>query len=423
MVHHAACNPCASPEVISGTSGLFSSLNFPTETPPGSTCFWNITVPEGFVVKITFHAFSLSPGDTKTDCTSAQGARLRISDVASTEQARDPFELCGQSIPSPVYTSTNSIQVRLKTVALHGVNGFNASYESISTDKLCPAMANLSDASGVITSPYYPRYYPDDQNCMWDIVASNGKHLKLEIEKTTNIQQCNQCNCDYLDVQYGFDSSGNPSEKICKELRETVTYYSLKDRLRVQFHSDNLQKFIFMGFRAVYTQLESNPRICPKAATLFTASNGKFSSPGYPLDVPSGLDEANKRACTWNITVAAGKRVKLNFTHLNFGTCSSQCDQCTHLDIYVWGVSVLNLLRKRRCRTVTTCLWSLNLALVMIVVLVLKYNTQRQMIHLQMWVMHLQLSQQNQQMNKQITLQINHQINHQINQQLNKQKP
>ena len=46
---------------------------------------------------------------------------------------------------------------------------------------------------------------------------------------------------------------------------------------------------------------------------------------------------------------------------------------------------------------------------------------------LQMWVMHLQLSQQNQQMNKQINhqinLQINHQINHQINQQLNKQNP
>ena len=125
---------CASPEVINGTSGLFSSFNYSAETPRNSICFWNITVPEGFVVKITFHAFSLSPADTKTDCTNAQGARLRISDVASTEQARDPFELCGQSIPSPVYTSTNSIQVRLKTPAQHGVTGFNASYEAISPD-------------------------------------------------------------------------------------------------------------------------------------------------------------------------------------------------------------------------------------------------------------------------------------------------
>ena len=130
---------CASPEVISGTSGLFSSLNFPTETPPGSTCLWNITVPEGFVVKITFHAFLLSQDDTKTDCSDAQGARLRISDVASTEQAKDTFELCGQSIPSPVYTSTNTIQVRLKTVAQHGVIGFNASYEAISPD-MCKSL-------------------------------------------------------------------------------------------------------------------------------------------------------------------------------------------------------------------------------------------------------------------------------------------
>ena len=87
--------------------------------------------------------------------------------------------------------------------------------------------------------------------------------------------------------------------------------------------------FVNLAFWPVYTFL-----VCPKAATLFTASNGKFSSPGYPSDVPPGLDVANNRACTWSITVAAGKRVKLTFTDLKFGTCSSQCDQCTHLDIY-----------------------------------------------------------------------------------------
>ena len=79
---------------------------------------------------------------------------------------------------------------------------------------------------------------------------------------------------------------------------------------------------------------------CPKAAVPFTASNGKFSSPGYPQDVPPGLDAANNQACTWKITVTAGKRVKLNFTSLSFGQCSTLCSpseektQCTHLDIY-----------------------------------------------------------------------------------------
>lgn len=291
-------------------------------------------------MKITFHNFSLSPGDLHTDCRDAQGARLFISNVASTEQSRDPFELCGQSIPNPVYTSTNSIQVRLKTVIQHGVVGFNASYEAISPNTLCPVMANLTDASGVITSPFYPRFYPNDQNCIWEIIASNGKRLKLEIEKTMDIHECGSCICDYLDIQYGFDSSGNPSGKNCRPLTTALTYYSLQDRFRVQFFSDNTIEFQNRGFRAVYTQLDINPRFCPKAAIPFTASNGKFSSPGYPQDVPPGLDSASNRACTWKITVAAGKRVKLNFTSLNFGQCSTPCNsseektQCTHLDIY-----------------------------------------------------------------------------------------
>ncbi|XP_022786861.1 tolloid-like protein 2 isoform X2 [Stylophora pistillata] len=340
IVHHATCNPCASPQVISGSSGLFTSFNFPNETAADSTCFWNITVPAGFVLKITFHRFSLSPADSHTDCRDAEGAHFFISNVASTQQSRDPFELCGQAIPNPVYTSTNSIQVRLKTVIQHGVVGFNASYEAITPDVLCPAMANLTDASGVITSPFYPRFYPNDQNCIWEIIASNGKRLKLEIEKTMDIPNCRSCSCDYLDIQHGFDSTGNPSGKKCGPLTTNLTYYSLQDRFRVQFSSDSSSEFQHRGFRAVYTQLDINPRNCPKAAIPFTASNGKFSSPGYPGVVPPGLDLAHNQACTWKITVAAGKRVKLNFTSLNFGNCSTPCSpseektQCTHLDIY-----------------------------------------------------------------------------------------
>lgn len=291
-------------------------------------------------MKITFHNFSLSPDDLKTDCTDAQGARLLISNVASTEQARDPFQLCGQSIPDPVYTSTNSFQVRLTTTGSHGVVGFNASYAAISPDTLCPAMAKLTEASGVITSPFYPRYYPNDQSCTWEIIASKGKRLKLEIEKTMDIQNCRSCICDYLDIEDGFDSAGNPSGKKCGGLTTALTYYSLQNRYRVQFSSDDTSEFQYKGFRAVYTQLDSNPRFCPKAATLFTASNGKFSSPGYPTDVPPGLNVAGNRACTWKITVAADKGVKLNFTSLDFGECSTPCSpseeetQCTHLDIY-----------------------------------------------------------------------------------------
>lgn len=155
-----------------------------------------------------------------------------------------------------------------------------------------------------------------------------------------DIPNCRSCSCDYLDIQHGFDSTGNPSGKKCGPLPTALTYYSLQDRFRVQFSSDSGSELQNRGFRAVYTQLDINPRNCPKAAIPFTASNGKFSSPGYPEAIPFGLNLANNRACTWKITVAAGKRVKLNFTSLNFGQCSTPCSpseektQCTHLDIY-----------------------------------------------------------------------------------------
>ena len=125
---------------------------------------------------------------------------------------------------------------------------------------VCPAMANLTDASGVITSPFYPRFYPNDQNCIWEIIASDGKRLKLEIEKTMDIPNCRSCSCDYLDIQFGFDSTGNPSGKNCGSLTTALTYYSLQDRLRVQFSSDGSSEFQYRGFRAVYTQLDTNPR-------------------------------------------------------------------------------------------------------------------------------------------------------------------
>ena len=83
--------------------------------------------------------------------------------------------------------------------------------------------------------------------------------------------------------------------------------------------------------------------VCPKAAIPLTSESGKFSSPGYPKrNVPAGMTVQAGRACTWNITVAAGKRVKFNFTDLDFGSCSSPCGSsshtlCTHLDIYDGG--------------------------------------------------------------------------------------
>jgi len=176
-----------------------SSPNFPGDFPPNSLCIWNITVPSGRI-KLSFFNFTFEPND-QTQCSSNdQGARLKITNVAHST----PFELCGRSIPAPVYSVGDYLGIQLHTHT-NGYSGFNASYETVTDEMLCPNSSQLTDSSGVITSAFYPRKYPSSQDCQWEITATKGNRVKLEVNM--NIQQCGQsgaCTCDFLEILDGL---------------------------------------------------------------------------------------------------------------------------------------------------------------------------------------------------------------------------
>lgn len=117
-------------DALTGSSGFLTSENFPNNFIKNKDCAWNITVPAGLIIRLTFLNFTLEPNE-KTDCTgSLGGARVFITNVASDDGA-SKFMLCGQEIPNPVYSVGNFIQVRL--LSLNNVfSGFKASYEAIS---------------------------------------------------------------------------------------------------------------------------------------------------------------------------------------------------------------------------------------------------------------------------------------------------
>ena len=84
---------------------------------------------------MSFLNFTLEQGQS-TDCRSGPpgGAFVEITNIASND-GLSPFKLCGQNIPDPVYSDTNSIQITLET-ASNELPGFNASYETV-TDEMC----------------------------------------------------------------------------------------------------------------------------------------------------------------------------------------------------------------------------------------------------------------------------------------------
>ena len=120
---------------------------------------------------------------------------------------------------------------------------------------VCPNLTTLNETSGVITSPFYPRNYPNNQACRWEITANNGKRVVLIIEDMY-IQRCgSSCWCDYLEIQNGVSSNAALSGRRCGYSWSRVTYYSIVENLKVLFVSDSSSTKRYRGFKATYTQV------------------------------------------------------------------------------------------------------------------------------------------------------------------------
>lgn len=122
-------------------------------------------------------------------------------------------------------------------------------------------MAQLNETSGIITSPFYPRRYPNNQDCTWQITANNGNRIKLEIEETLDIFECGVeiCVCDYLEVQNGYSSDGATSGRTCGMPNRMLTFYSILETLTLRFFSDGANEMQSVGFKATYTHLNFTP--------------------------------------------------------------------------------------------------------------------------------------------------------------------
>ena len=124
---------------------------------------------------------------------------------------------------------------------------------------VCPNLTTLNDTSGVITSPFYPRSYPNNQRCSWQITASKGKGIVLVIE-FMYIKGCGACSCDYLEIESGLSSDGVSTGRKCGYMSERLAYYSFRESLKVLFVSNGNNRW-YRGFRATYTQVNHSGKL------------------------------------------------------------------------------------------------------------------------------------------------------------------
>ena len=125
---------------------------------------------------------------------------------------------------------------------------------------VCTNMTTLNEISGVITRPFYPRYYPyQNQSCSWEIRARKGKRIVFTIEDMDFSWWCGggwSCLCNYLEIQGGSISGyDGPKWRLCAAfVTANVTYDWFKERIKVLFFSDGSRRRP-PRFRISYTQV------------------------------------------------------------------------------------------------------------------------------------------------------------------------
>uniref|UniRef100_A0A8D0LA36 Metalloendopeptidase n=1 Tax=Sphenodon punctatus TaxID=8508 RepID=A0A8D0LA36_SPHPU len=258
-------------EVICGgeihkDAGQIQSPNYPDDYRPSKECVWRITVSEGFHVGITFQAFEIERHD------SCAYDYLEIRDGPS-EDSSLIGHFCGYEKPEDIKSSSNKVWMKFASDGSINKAGFAANffkevdecsqpdnvgceqrcvntlgsyrctcepgYELTADKKSCEAACGgfITKLNGTITSPGWPKEYPTNKNCVWQVVAPTQYRISLQFE-VFELEGNDVCKYDYVEVRSGLASDSKLHGKFCgSEKPEVITSYN--NNMRLEFKSDN----------------------------------------------------------------------------------------------------------------------------------------------------------------------------------------
>ncbi|MBN3276696.1 MASP1 protease, partial [Polyodon spathula] len=270
------------------------SPNFPDSYPKNSEVSWNITVPEGFKVKLYFMHFDLEPSYLceydYVKIEAEQELRVTFCGWENTDTEQVPGE---QVIMSP--ENSLSVSFRSDFSNKEHFSGFEAHYtavdvdectdrkdEELTCDHYChnyiggyycscrfgyilhsdnrTCRVECSDnlfieRTGVITSSDFPNPYPKSSDCLYRIELQEGFVISLEFDDNFDIEDHPEVICpyDYLKIKAGRRKFGPLCGKRSPGQIETGS-----NSVQILFHSNSSGKS--RGWKLSYTTV-GNP--CP----------------------------------------------------------------------------------------------------------------------------------------------------------------
>ncbi|KAM4579034.1 bone morphogenetic protein 1a isoform 1-T1 [Fundulus diaphanus] len=400
-------------------NGQIQSPNYPDDYRPNKVCIWKISVTQGFHVGLTFQSFEIERHD------SCAYDYLEVRDGLS-ENSPLLGRFCGYDKPDDIKTSSNHLWMKFVSDGSVNKAGFAANffketdecskpdngrceqrcvntlgsykcacdpgYELAADKRSCEAACGgfITKLNGSITSPGWPREYPPNKNCIWQLVAPTQYRITLLFD-VFETEGNDVCKYDYVEVRSGLSADSRLHGKFCgTEKPEALT--SQYNNMRIEFKSDNTVSK--KGFKAQFFSgkssqnpcvsvvgsydllvfymrkfmcdncslaadkdecskenggcqhecvntfgsyscqcrsgfvLHENKHDCKEAGCDHTVNSvsGIITSPNWPDKYPS------KKACTWALTTTPGHRIKIAFNEIDM-EAHLECAY-DHIEIY-----------------------------------------------------------------------------------------
>uniref|UniRef100_A0A8C5UZ61 Cubilin n=1 Tax=Microcebus murinus TaxID=30608 RepID=A0A8C5UZ61_MICMU len=295
---------------LQGSTGTFTSPNYPNPNPHARVCEWRISVQEGRRVTLTFDNLRL---EARPSCDSEHV--IVFNGIRSNSPRLE--KLCSSvNVSNEIKSSGNTMKVIFFTDGSRPYGGFVASYTS-SDDAVCGG--SLTNApGGNFTSPGYDGVsnYSRNLNCEWTLSNPNEGNTSIHIHfENFNLESHQDCQSDVLEFRVG-DANGPLIGRFCGPSGPTVPLVIPYPQVWIHFVTN--ERVEHVGFHAKYSFTDCGG----------IGESGAISSPNYPnsydslshcawlLEAPQGhtitltfsdFDIESQRVCSWDsVTVRNG---------------------------------------------------------------------------------------------------------------------
>ncbi|XP_071091816.1 cubilin-like [Haliotis cracherodii] len=286
-----AASPSPVPQC--GTSSLMAmttdqyleSPGYPVAYPNNDQCVWTIRASStGKAVKIVVQDLVLEGGS------GCPYDSVKVYDGSGTS-SRMIQVWCDTMTPT-VQSSGLYLTLVFKTDNSNTYKGFRLKYFETAVGQCGTSDLTAQMSDQYLQSPGYPVAYPNNEQCVWRIMASTSSYFVKIVVLDSDLEGGSGCPYDSVKVYDGSSTSSRMIQVWCDTMTPTVQSSGLY--LTLVFKTDNSNTY--KGFRLKY--FETAVGQCGTSDLTAQMSDQYLQSPGYPVAYP------NNEQCVWTITAS-----------------------------------------------------------------------------------------------------------------------